>query len=250
MVTKELCEFFEKNEKVALGFSGGVDSSYLLYVGKKCSANIQPYFVKTSFQPEFELEDAKLLAESLDVDLKIIYLDVLSDEIIANNPEDRCYYCKNLILSNLIRAAKKDGYEVVIDGTNASDDIGDRPGIKALRELEVRSPLREAGLTKDKIREYSKEAGLFTWDKPAYSCLATRVFTGKKITNEILEKVEKAEERLFELGYTDFRVRVIDDMARVQVKEFEMERFVKDRKKILEVLKPHFDIILLDMEGR
>lgn len=250
MVTKELCEFFEKNEKVALGFSGGVDSSYLLYAGKKCGANIQPYFVKTSFQPEFELEDAKLLAESLGVDLKIIYLDVLSDEIIANNPEDRCYYCKNLIFSNLIKAAKEDGYEVVIDGTNASDDIGDRPGIKALRELEVKSPLRAAGLTKDNIREYSKEAGLFTWDKPTYSCLATRVFTGKKITNEILEKVEKAEGRLFELGYTDFRVRVIDDMARVQVKESEMERFVKDRKKILEVLKPHFDIILLDLKGR
>ncbi len=250
MVTKELFEFFEENKKVALGFSGGVDSSYLLYAGKKCGANIQPYFVKTPFQPEFELEDAKLLAEGLGVDLKIIYLDVLSDEIIANNPEDRCYYCKNLIFSNLIKSAKADGYEVVVDGTNASDDIGDRPGIKALRELKVRSPLREVGLTKDKIREYSKEAGLFTWNKPAYSCLATRVFTGGKITNEILEKIEKSEGRLFELGYTDFRVRVIDDMARVQVKESEMERFVKDRKKILEVLKPHFDIILLDLEGR
>lgn len=250
MVNEKLREFFKENNKVAIGFSGGVDSSYLLYAGKKCGAQIQPYFVKTQFQPEFELEDAKNFAKFLDIDLKIIELNVLENEVITKNPEDRCYYCKNVIFSNLISEAKKDGFNLIVDGTNASDDIDDRPGIKALREMKVRSPLREAGLTKEEIRQFSKDANLFTWNKPSYACLATRIQTGTEIKKEDLEKVEKAEGELFNLGFSNFRIRIFHNVARLQMDNSELKKVIDNKDIILEKLKPYFSVVLLDLEGR
>ena len=159
----ELKEFFEKYPRAALGFSGGVDSAYLLYVGKKYGADIRPYFIKTAFQPEFELRDAIRLAKELDVGLTVIRHDILAEECVAENPADRCYYCKSALFHALKKQAVEDGYNVLLDGTNASDEASDRPGMKAIRELEVLSPLRECGLTKGEIRRLSREAGLFTW---------------------------------------------------------------------------------------
>lgn len=250
MINKELEKFFNDNKNVAIGFSGGVDSSYLLYVGKKLGANISPYFVKSDFQPQFELDDAKRLCEELDIDLKIINLDVLDNEIVTDNPQNRCYYCKQEIFGRLKKEALADGYNVLVDGTNASDDVEDRPGMKALSELDVRSPLREAGLTKKEIRKLSKDAGLFTWNKPSYACLATRVPTDEKITKEILEKIEKSEGELFDLGFTNFRIRVFNNAARIQVDKDELDKFIKNRKLILEKLKPYFEIVMLDLEVR
>ncbi|MBO5994287.1 MAG: ATP-dependent sacrificial sulfur transferase LarE, partial [Firmicutes bacterium] len=188
-----LYEFFEKNPKVALAFSGGVDSSYLLYAAVNAGVDVCAYYAKSDFQPEFEFEDAKRLATELGAEMKIIYLDVLADPVVEANPADRCYYCKKHIFRAIIDRAKKDGYEVIMDGTNASDDPGDRPGVRALREYGVRSPLRDCGLTKTAIRELSKEAGLFTWDKPAYACLATRIQTDQKILYKTLKAVEASE---------------------------------------------------------
>lgn len=250
MINKELEKFFNDNKNVAIGFSGGVDSSYLLYVGKKLGANISPYFVKSDFQPQFELDDAKRLCEELDIDLKIIHLDVLDNEIVTDNPQNRCYFCKQEIFGRLKKEALANGYNVLIDGTNASDDVEDRPGMKALSELDVKSPLREAGLTKEEIRKLSKDAGLFTWNKPSYACLATRIPTDEKITEEILEKIEKSEEELFDLGFTNFRIRVFNNAARIQVDKDELEKFIKNRKLILEKIKPYFEIVMLDLEVR
>ena len=145
----EIKEFFEKYPKVAIAFSGGVDSSYLLYAAKQYAKRFTAYYVKSVFQPEFEYRDAVRLAEELGADISVIEADVLSSEDVKRNPENRCYYCKQLIFSNIKKKALEDGYTVVLDGTNASDDVNDRPGMKALKELEVRSPLRECGLTKD-----------------------------------------------------------------------------------------------------
>ena len=181
-----LQEFFTEHPKAALGFSGGVDSSYLLYAGIKAGADIRPYFIKTAFQPEFELEDAKRLCAQLGAELYIIELDALANPDVVKNPANRCYYCKTGLFGTLQQRAKADGYTVLLDGTNASDDAGDRPGMKALTEMSVLSPLRLCGLTKAQIREFSREAGLFTWDKPAYACLATRVPTGEAITEALL----------------------------------------------------------------
>lgn len=243
-------QFFQENPRCALGFSGGVDSAYLLYAGVKAGADIRPYFIKTAFQPAFELADAQKLAEGLGVEVTVLELDALADPQVAANPEDRCYYCKQNLFRTLKDRAIADGYPVLLDGTNASDEAGDRPGMRALAELSVRSPLRECGLTKAEIRACSREAGLFTWDKPAYACLATRVPAGETITADILARVEGAEDALFRLGYTDFRVRVFHSAARLQLPRGQMERAVREAEELRQALKPYFTPILLDLEGR
>ena len=243
-------QFFQENPRCALGFSGGVDSAYLLYAGVKAGADIRPYFIKTAFQPAFELADARKLAEGLGAEVTVLELDALADPRVAANPADRCYYCKQNLFRTLKDRAIADGYPVLLDGTNASDEAGDRPGMRALAELSVRSPLRECGLTKAEIRARSREAGLFTWDKPAYACLATRVPAGETITAETLARVEGAEDALFRLGYTDFRVRVFHGAARLQLPRGQMERAVREAETIQAALKPYFTPILLDLEGR
>lgn len=243
-------QFFQENPRCALGFSGGVDSAYLLYAGVKAGADIKPYFIKTAFQPAFELADAQKLAERLGVEVTVLELDALADPRVAANPADRCYFCKQNLFRTLKDRAIADGYPVLLDGTNASDEAGDRPGMRALAELSVRSPLRECGLTKAEIRACSREAGLFTWDKPAYACLATRVPAGETITADILARVEGAEDALFRLGYTDFRVRVFHGATRLQLPRGQMERAVREAEELRQALKPYFTPILLDLEGR
>ena len=243
-------QFFQENPRCALGFSGGVDSAYLLYAGVKAGADIRPYFIKTAFQPAFELADAKKLAAGLGAEVTVLELDALAAPQVAANPADRCYYCKQNLFRTLKERAIADGYPVLLDGTNASDEAGDRPGMRALAELSVRSPLRECGLTKAEIRARSREAGLFTWDKPAYACLATRVPAGEAITAETLARVEGAEDALFRLGYTDFRVRVFHSAARLQLPRGQMERAVREAEELRQALKPYFTPILLDLEGR
>lgn len=245
-----LTEFFTENKRVAIAFSGGVDSAYLLYAAKQAGADVCAYYVKSDFQPEFEFEDAKRLAAEQDAKMKVIELDVLSDEAICENPKNRCYFCKNVIFSNILAQAKEDGFTIVADGTNASDDAADRPGMKALKELSVRSPLRECGLTKEAIRKLSKEAGLFTWDKPAYACLATRIPSGERITKEKLVRTELAERYLSTLGFVDFRVRTMGNSARIQVREEQFLLAVDNREKIKNKLKEGYDFVMLDMEGR
>ena len=251
-----LQEFFHENPKAAIAFSGGVDSAYLLYAALECSADVRAYFVKSQFQPEFELEDARHLAAELEERfgrsgiLKVLQADVLADSVVTANPPDRCYHCKQKVFGKILEAAAEDGYHLILDGTNASDEEGDRPGMRALREMEVRSPLRNCSLTKAEIRRLSREAGLFTWNKPSYACLATRVPTGRTITEEDLVRVEAAEKALDEMGFSDFRVRLYHDAARIQLPADQMARAVAEKEKILDALKPPFQHVLIDLEGR
>lgn len=245
-----LQEFFRSNPKVALAFSGGVDSAYLLYAAIKYGAQVRAYYVKSAFQPQFEFEDAKRLAETLGANMRVINVDVLANPTVAENPADRCYHCKKVIFSTIMKSAFEDGFTVLMDGTNATDDAGDRPGMRALRELSVRSPLRECGLTKAEIRRLSKEAGLFTWNKPAYACLATRIPTGETITAEKLRKTESAENYLFSIGLTDFRVRLIGECARLQVPAKQISLVLDKRQDILVELKKYYSAVLLDLEVR
>ena len=246
----ELEQFFRQNPAVALAFSGGVDSAYLLYAAKTCHADVTAYYVKTPFQPQFEYEDALRLAEQLEVPMRTIHLDVLSDPQIVANPANRCYFCKRRIFTAILEAAQADGYSVILDGTNASDDASDRPGMVALRELQVRSPLRECGLTKAEIRRLSKEAGLFTHDKPAYACLATRIPTGVAITAEALARTEAGEEYLKSLGFSDFRIRLMGSAARIQLPESQIPLLLQHREDILNRLKQDYSAVLLDLEVR
>lgn len=246
----DLKEFFQQNPRAALGFSGGVDSAFLLAMAVKYKAQVQPYFIKTDFQPEFELNDARQLTRQLGVKLIVIGHDILSNRQVAENPENRCYYCKKNIFGLLKENALKDGYTVLLDGTNASDDSSDRPGMQAIRELQVRSPLRECGLTKDEIRRLSREEGLFTWNKPSYACLATRIPAGTVLTKPELQKIEKAEDELFRLGFTDFRIRLFHGAARIQLPADQMSKMTEMRDEIHRLLKPCFKAVLLDLETR
>ena len=245
-----LSEFFKQHQKIALAFSGGVDSAYLLYASLQAGCDVHAYYVKSAFQPQFELEDAKKLAQELGAKMTILELDVLKDSIITDNPSNRCYYCKKKIFSAIKEAAKTDGYDVLMDGNNASDDADDRPGMKAVQELKVLSPLRECGITKTEVRKLSKEAGLFTWDKPAYACLATRIPTGAQITSEKLAATETSEKVLTDLGFTDFRIRLSGTVAKIQVREEQLEKLLLYRKEILEKLKPYYSAVTVDLEVR
>ena len=242
--------FFQANPRAALAFSGGVDSAYLLWAGRHWGCDLTAYYVRTAFQPKFEYEDARRLAEEVGVPLRVVEADVLSVPLAAANGPDRCYHCKRALFALLWEAARRDGHTLLLDGTNASDDAGDRPGMRALRELEVCSPLRECGLTKAEIRAQSRQAGLFTWNKPAYACLATRIPTGTAITAGDLERVEAAEGALFALGFTDFRVRLLSGAARIQLPADQWDRASEQREAIRKALSPRFDAVLLDLETR
>ena len=231
----ELARFFQENPRCALAFSGGVDSAYLLYAAVTGGAKLRAYYVQTPFQPAFEYEDARRMAQQLGVELEleVISLNVLADSAITANPADRCYFCKRRIFTAIWERARADGFPLVLDGTNASDQVSDRPGMRALRELEVRSPLREAGLTKAEIRRLSAEAGLFTHDKPAYACLATRIPTGTVITAEKLKRTEAGEEYLKGLGFSDFRIRLLGENARIQLRQEQLPLLLERREEIL-----------------
>lgn len=245
-----LKQFFSENPKAAIAFSGGVDSAYLLYAAVQNKAQVKAYYVKSDFQPQFELDDAKALTEQLGVQMEILPLEILCNVTVRENPPDRCYHCKKAIFRTILSTAQADGFDLLLDGTNASDDVLDRPGMKALSELSVRSPLRECNLTKTNVRRLSKEAGLFTHDKPAYACLATRIPTGEPITAEKLRRTEMAENYLADLGFRDFRVRSLGDTAKLQVTASDLQRVIDLREKIIEKLKQEYTNVLLDLEVR
>ncbi len=246
----DLSDFFREHPRAALAFSGGVDSAYLLYAAQAAGAAVGAYCVQSPFQPRFEREDAERLAKALDAPLTVLPVDVLDAPEIVENPANRCYFCKRRIFTAVWEAARRDGYPIVLDGTNASDDPKNRPGMAALEELGVCSPLRLCGLTKEEIRRRSREAGLFTWDKPAYACLATRIRTGEPITREKLEKTEAAEAYLASLGFRDFRVRMSGETAKLQLREAQLPLLLERRGEILAVLKQYYQDVTLDMEVR
>ena len=245
-----LKEFFDQNPRIAIAFSGGVDSSYLLYAAKTHGCDVKAYYVKTAFQPQFELDDAMRFAYMHSAPMRIVHIDVFQSKEILENPKDRCYYCKKAVFTALIDAAREDGYTIICDGTNASDDATERAGMRALAELGVLSPLREAGLTKPEIRRLSREAGLFTHDKPSYACLATRIPTGTEITQERLNIVATGEDLLRTLGFTDFRLRYLGDVARLQIPANQFKLAMELRDRITAILKPYFQSVLLDLTPR
>lgn len=247
---ERLKNFFESTPKIALAFSGGTDSAFLLKAGAMFGADIRPYFVKTPFQPEFEYEDAMKLGHICRVPVTVLRFDVLCDENIRRNPENRCYLCKKAIFSRLMERAAGDGYTVVADGTNASDSFEDRPGMRVLREFGVRSPLRELGITKKEVRQLSEELGLFTWNKPSYSCLATRIPCGTEIDAGKLTAIEESEAALMGMGFFDFRVRHRGTAAKLELAETQFPMALEKRREILDRLSPYFDEVYLDLKGR
>ena len=212
---KRLQAFFEKHPAGALAFSGGVDSALLVWAAAQFGTDWRAYYVRSAFQPAFELRDARQIAEQCDLDMEELEADVLACPQIAQNPAERCYHCKKLIFSRILQQAKAEGYALLIDGTNASDDAGDRPGMRALREMEVRSPLREAGLTK-----------------------------------EDLGRIERGEEALASLGFRDFRLRLRGGTAVLQIRAEQQQTAFDRRREILQAIGGDFAAIALDLAAR
>lgn len=241
--------FFAENRKCAIAFSGGTDSAFLLYAAKSYGCDVKAYYIHSPFQPAFELKDAKRMAEQLDIDLTIVACNILENEQVRSNPVNRCYYCKKNIFEKIITQAQTDGYPVILDGTNASDDVNDRPGMKVLAELNVLSPLRICKITKTDVRRLSKEAGLFTYQKPSYACLATRIPSGHRIEEEDLLKIEKSEDILSKMGFQNFRIRMYryeDSVAALETEEGQWKYAYNNLDKIEEKLSPWFDKVVLE----
>lgn len=180
-------DFFARTPRLAVAFSGGCDSSYLLAAALRAGCKVKAYGVRTAFQPAFEIDDACRLALELGADFELIDADVLAHDEVCENGPDRCYRCKTFIFSTIRARMAADGFEVLADGTNTTDDPANRPGFQALAELDVVSPLRRAGMSKDDVRAASRELGLFTADKPSFSCLAVHVPKGERITQAALD---------------------------------------------------------------
>ncbi|BAK45134.1 ExsB family transcriptional regulator [Eggerthella sp. YY7918] len=180
-------DFFARTPRLAVALSGGCDSSYLLAAALRAGCKVKAYGVRTAFQPAFEIDDACRLAAELGADFELIDADVLARDEVCENGPDRCYRCKTFIFSTIRVRMAADGFEVLADGTNTTDDPANRPGFQALAELDVVSPLRRAGMSKDDVRVASRELGLFTADKPSFSCLAVHVPKGERITQAALD---------------------------------------------------------------
>jgi uncharacterized protein len=234
-----------------VAFSGGVDSTFLLHRASQLK-NIKytAVTIRTSYIPKREIEEA--VDFCMENKIRHTVIDLPFPEGIRENPVERCYKCKKQLFGFLKDFAEKNKFSFIADGTN-SDDKGDyRPGLKALKEMGIRSPLMEAGLSKQEIREISKRDGLPTWDKPAYACLLTRIPYNTVVTDKDLRKIEEAEQYLFEKGFFGARVRVHGDIARIECLPGYLNKIVNDPHReelIVRLKKIGFRFISLDLEG-
>ncbi len=241
-----LQQFFSEHPKTAVAFSGGTDSAFLLYRAKQYAEETAAIYVKTPFQPAFELEDALGFCGLYHIPITVTEYGILQDARVTENTADRCYYCKSALFAQIRDTANALGLPDIADGTNASDDADDRPGMRALKELDILSPLRICEITKEQIREESRRLGLFTADKPSYACLATRIPTGMMITAETLEKVENAETALSAMGFSDFRVRCTPDGgAKLEIRREQLPLYRETEREIERTLAPMFDTVVL-----
>ena len=235
----------------AIAYSGGMDSTFLIKVAyDTLGKNAVAVTATSSTYPKRELQDAKLFAKTIGVPHVIIRSEELDINKFSNNPPDRCYYCKKELFRKIQKIAKERHLNAVLDGSNADDRFDYRPGAKARKELGIRSPLYDVGLTKQEIRDLSQSLHLKSSEKPPFACLASRFPYGTKITKERLKQVEAAEEYLFSLGLKQSRVRYHDHVARIEVASDDFPIILSQAKKIIKRFKTlGFTYITVDLEG-
>ncbi len=239
-------------QSVVVAFSGGVDSTLLLQLsieelGKE---NVLAAHAVSPIFPHHEREEAVSLVSQIGAKLVEIAPSVLDNPNFASNPPDRCYHCKHELFGQFKTLAKQRGLQWVVSGTNA-DDTGDfRPGLKAETELGIRRPLMEVGLTKDEIRQISRAMGLGTWSKGSMACLASRIPYGTPITGEKLSRIERAEGVLRDLGFSQYRIRDHETVARIEIPRKEFDLITRDREEIVEAIKGvGYTYVALDLQG-
>ena len=243
----QLKEYLKGLDKqgICLAFSGGIDSTVLLFLCKDFDTTAVTF--KSVFQSDEEIEEAKKLCQFYGVKQNIIEYYPLENELIKNNPKDRCYHCKKLFFSKLKEFAQK---RIIIDGTNADDLKVFRPGLKALKELGITSPLAEFGITKQEIREFAKQAGIKIFDKPSTPCIATRFPYGTTLSEDLINKVKAGENLLKATGFSRCRLRLHQDIARIEIPSEDFYTFLEIKDKIVKDMKElGFKYITLDLEG-
>ncbi|WP_395754480.1 ATP-dependent sacrificial sulfur transferase LarE [uncultured Megasphaera sp.] len=260
MIEPEMKERYEKLRailkemgSVVIGFSGGVDSTFLSYTAHDVLGD--QALAVTAFSPtlpESEERDARDMAASIGIRHLVVHSTEFSDPEFVKNPKNRCYICKKIRFTALVNLAKQEGFHWVVDGGNV-DDLGDfRPGMKALEEMAdaVRSPMIEAGITKADIRALSQELGLRTWNKQSAACLASRIPYGVELTPQRLSMIDKAEQYIAPYITGSLRVRYHGDVARIEVREDEIPAILAHRKDIVQALRRcGFTYVSLDLGG-
>ena len=248
---EKLKTIISKYSAVTIAFSGGVDSTFLAKVaGEVLNDKVLLITATSSTYPFSELEDAKKFAKQMGISHKVIVSEETDIPGFSNNPPDRCYYCKNELFEKIIYIAEKENPGGIFDGSNADDTNDYRPGMKALKEKGIVSPLKEAGMTKEDIRYFSRQYGLETADKPAYACLASRFPYGEEITPDKLDRVGQAEVDIRKLGFTQFRVRSHDSLARLEFIPEEMDKAWEKKNELNEIgKKAGFNFITIDVTG-
>lgn len=238
---------------VAVAFSSGVDSTFLLYAAKKAlGSNLIAVTAASNTFPKRELNEAREFCEKLKVKQIILETNELELEGFAANPKDRCYICKKELFNGFLRVTREQGMKELIEGSNKDDEGDYRPGLRAIAELDIKSPLRELGFTKAEIRELSECFNLPTANKPSFACLASRFPYGEEITASKLTMVEKSEQLLLDMGFTQFRVRIHGDIARIELLPDEFDKFMEEstRLTVYDSFKEYgFSYVALDIKG-
>ena len=249
----KLKEYIASFKSAAVAFSSGVDSTFLLYAAKDAlGQNVIAVTASSCSFPKRELNEAKTYCEQMGIRHFIVESEELDIEGFSHNPKNRCYLCKHELFEKILALAEKENINEVLDGSNLDDNGDYRPGLVAVSELNIKSPLRKIGFTKDEIRQLSKHLNIPTWNKQSFACLASRFPYGDLISREKLIMVDKAEQLLLDLGFHQVRVRIHNDLARIELEPKEFEKFmVEDIRKAVycEFKKYGFSYIALDILG-